>query len=102
MKTNKLSGAVMALLLPAAISLFSCSDDEESIVVTDPVWVTDAENLKDIAGFYVLNQGNYGKNNCTFDRFVYSSGAYENNVFLHANPTAVMGLGDTGRISSPA
>ena len=96
MKTNKLSGAVMALLLPAAISLFSCSDDEESIVVTDPVWVTDAENLKDIAGFYVLNQGNYGKNNCTFDRFVYSSGAYENNVFLHANPTAVMGLGDTG------
>ena len=96
MKTNKLGGAVMALLLSAAISLFSCSDDEDPIVITDPVWVTDAENLKDIAGFYVLNQGNFGNNNCTFDRFVYRSGAYENNVFLHANPSAVMGLGDTG------
>ena len=48
------------------------------------------------AKLFVLNEGNFQKNNSTLDFFRFSDGNYVSDAFGSMNPTVVQGLGDTG------
>ena len=48
------------------------------------------------AKLFVLNEGNFQKNNSTLDFFRFSDGNYVSDAFGSMNPAVVQGLGDTG------
>ena len=50
----------------------------------------------DIPGFFLLNEGQEGKNNCTLDYYDYNSGIYDKNIFQQRNPEVRDNLGDGG------
>lgn len=50
----------------------------------------------DIAGFFLLNEGNMGSNKCTLDYYDYESGIYNKNIYAERNPGVVQELGDVG------
>lgn len=50
----------------------------------------------DLAGFYLLNEGNMGSNTSTLDYYDYTTGVYSRNIYPEANPTVVKELGDVG------
>ena len=50
----------------------------------------------DIAGFFLLNEGNMGSNKCTLDYYDYASGIYFKNIYPERNPGVVQELGDVG------
>ena len=50
----------------------------------------------DIAGFFLLNEGNMGSNKCTLDYYDYTSGVYRKNIYAERNPGVVQELGDVG------
>ena len=50
----------------------------------------------DIAGFFLLNEGNMGSNKCTLDYYDYASGIYSKNIYAERNPGVVQELGDVG------
>ena len=54
---------------------------------------TDAD---DIAGFFLLNEGNLGANKCTLDYYDYTQGIYFKNIFPERNPDVAWELGDAG------
>ncbi|MFR9592162.1 MAG: DUF5074 domain-containing protein [Rikenellaceae bacterium] len=75
----------------------SCRKEEEiipstSTEVTDP----DNEDVVDIKGFFLLNEGNMGNNKCTLDYFDYQTGVYTKNIYAERNPGVVKELGDVG------
>lgn len=47
-------------------------------------------------GFYLLDEGNMGMNKAAIDYYDYSTGEYTRDIYLQANPDAVMALGDVG------
>ena len=49
-----------------------------------------------IAGFFLLNEGNMGSNKCTLDYYDYASGIYRKNIYAERNPGVVQELGDVG------
>ena len=49
-----------------------------------------------IAGFFLLNEGNMGSNKCTLDYYDYASGIYHKNIYAERNPGVVQELGDVG------
>ena len=50
----------------------------------------------DIAGFFLLNEGNMGSNKCTLDYYDYATGIYHKNIYAERNPGVVQELGDVG------
>ena len=48
------------------------------------------------AKLFVLNEGNFQKNNSTLDFFRFSDGNYVSDAFGSMNPAVVQGIGDTG------
>lgn len=48
------------------------------------------------AKLFVLNEGNFQKNNSTLDFFRFSDGYYVSDAFGSMNPAVVQGIGDTG------
>ena len=50
----------------------------------------------DIAGFFLLNEGNMGSNKCTLDYSDYATGIYHKNIYAERNPGVVQELGDVG------
>lgn len=83
-------------LLPLVLAAlcFSCrQDDIVYLPETNPV--TPAET-SEIAGFYLLNQGNMGSNKSTLDYFDYSTGEYTRNIYGNINPEVPKELGDVG------
>ena len=48
------------------------------------------------AKLFVLNEGNFQKNNSTLDFFRFSDGNYVSDAFESMNPAVVQGIGDTG------
>lgn len=48
------------------------------------------------AKLFVLNEGNFQKNNSTLDFFRFSDGNYVSDAFGSMNPAVVHGIGDTG------
>lgn len=83
---------MIALLLAAVMA--GCRD-EEVIYIPEDVPV-DRPVLNDIAGMYLLNEGNMGSNKCTLDYLDYSTGEYMRNIYASVNPDVPMELGDVG------
>lgn len=69
--------------------------DEDVIIIPDDV-PTAEPVLSDIAGFYLLNEGNMGSNKCTLDYMDYTTGEYHRNIYGAANPDVPKELGDVG------
>lgn len=87
------------LLLVAFVTvfLFSCRDEEEAIIPSEPTKVTDDTlGIDSVYGFFLLNEGNMGSNKATLDYYDYGSGIYTKNIFPERNPDVVYELGDVG------
>lgn len=82
----------IALMLLVA---FASCRKEEGIVSSKPTDVTDGEK-GEIAGFFLLNEGNMGSNKATLDYFDYETGVYTKNIYAERNPGVVKELGDVG------
>jgi len=79
------------LLLAAATA---CRTPEE-IIPSAPTEVGSGDS-GDIAGLFVLNEGNMGSNKCTLDYYDYQSGIYSKNIYAERNPGVVQEMGDVG------
>lgn len=85
----------MAALIAALAT--GCREDEMVIaaeVTPLPGYTRPAGT--DIAGLYVLNEGNMGSNKCTLDYMDLETGVYSRNIYAERNPTVVKELGDVG------
>ena len=67
----------------------------EPVTPSEPTSVG-SEDAGDIAGFFLLNEGNMGSNKCTLDYYDYASGIYRKNIYAERNPGVVQELGDVG------
>ncbi|MFV0364888.1 MAG: DUF5074 domain-containing protein [Mangrovibacterium sp.] len=79
-------------LLAIAILGASQSSREEGdeIIMSDNSNVTDGnDELKSVAGFYLLNEGNMGSNKASLDYFDYETGNYSKNIYAERNPNVV-------------
>lgn len=79
----------------ASLTFTACSDDPET-PKSEGEKIEGVTDGGDIAGFYVLNEGNMGANKCTLDYFDYASSSYIRNIYAERNPEVPMELGDTG------
>lgn len=86
------SAALVAAIL---LSVFSCRK-EEAIVPSTRTEVTIPGEAGEIAGFFLLNEGNMGSNKATLDYFDYETGVYTRNIYAERNPGVVKELGDVG------
>ncbi len=83
----------MAVLAVAA----GCQKSETTSRDADLAGVNVAVGEKGLfAKLFVLNEGNFQKNNSTLDFFRFSDGNYVSDAFGSMNPTVVQGIGDTG------
>lgn len=67
----------------------------EPVTPSDPTDVGGGD-AGDIAGFFLLNEGNMGSNKCTLDYYDYATGIYHKNIYAERNPGVVQELGDVG------
>ena len=67
----------------------------EPVIPSDPTDVGSGD-AGDIAGFFLLNEGNMGSNKCTLDYYDYKDGVYSKNICAERNPGVVQELGDVG------
>ena len=79
---------VLLVLLPGCRTI-------EPITPSDPTDVGGGD-AGDIAGFFLLNEGNMGSNKCTLDYYDYKDGIYSKNIYAERNPGVVQELGDVG------
>ncbi|MBR5660717.1 MAG: hypothetical protein IKW99_04120 [Bacteroidales bacterium] len=83
----------MAVLAVAA----GCQKNETTSKDADLAGVNVAVGEKGLfAKLFVLNEGNFQKNNSTLDFFRFSDGNYVSDAFGSMNPAVVQGIGDTG------
>ncbi len=76
------------------VLLASCRD--ETMIFTPEEELHGTKQFTDIAGFYLLNEGNMGSNKSTLDYYDYTTATYRRNIFAEANPTVPKELGDVG------
>ena len=84
---------IITLLLVAAC-LTACRVPDDIVPSTQTS--VGGGDAGDIAGFFLLNEGNMGSNKCTLDYYDYQSGIYIKNIFAERNPGVVQELGDVG------
>ena len=84
--------SIYILILLASLS--ACRTIEP-VTPSEPTSVG-SEDAGDIAGFFLLNEGNMGSNKCTLDYYDYASGIYRKNIYAERNPGVVQELGDVG------
>lgn len=77
------------------LSLAACRG-EEDIIPSTTTQVASQEDLREVGGFYLLNEGNMGRNKASLDFYDYSTGAYHRNIYPERNPSVVKELGDVG------
>ncbi len=90
---TKMKRLCLLLLLP--VLLFSGCRTIEPVTPSEKTDVGGGD-AGDIAGFYLLNEGNMGSNKCTLDYYDYASGIYRKNIYAERNPGVVQELGDVG------
>ncbi|MBO6213041.1 DUF5074 domain-containing protein [Algoriella sp.] len=78
----------------ALITLYSCQQDVY-VIDKEEDEITTPEKTE-VAGFYLLNEGNMGSNTATIDYMDFTKGVYNRNIYATANPTMVKELGDVG------
>jgi len=83
------------LLLLTFLTFLAACRTIEPVTPSDPTDVGGG-NAGDIAGFFLLNEGNMGSNKCTLDYYDYTSGIYSKNIYAERNPGVVQELGDVG------
>ncbi len=84
-------------LILCCISLFaSCRNEEDITPSTSTTVIYPDPDVKDVKGFFLLNEGNMGNNKCTLDYFDYQTGVYTKNIYAERNPGVVKELGDVG------
>ncbi|EPR65453.1 YncE family protein [Cyclobacterium qasimii] len=82
------------LFLLILSTLSSCREDDFiSLPDADKLPEQEASN---IAGFYLLNEGNMNMNKASLDYYDYQTGLYTRNLYGTANPNSTLGLGDVG------
>ena len=87
-----------ALITCIAAGFIACRDETE-IFVPEEVEVAPPESpdaIREIKGFYLLNEGNMGSNKSTLDYYDYATGVYHRNIYADANPAVPKELGDVG------
>lgn len=93
---KKIALLVFSTLLAAIV--VSCSKDETTSRDAGLAGVNVAVGEKNgkFDKLFVLNEGNFQKNNSTLDFFRFSDGNYISDAFGQMNPTVIQGIGDTG------
>lgn len=93
---KKIALLVFSTLLASIV--VSCTKDETTSKDAGLTGVNVAVGEKNgkFDKLFVLNEGNFQKNNSTLDFFRFSDGNYISDAFGQINPTIVQGLGDTG------
>lgn len=87
----------ITMILGVIISILSSCREDEHIVVSDVQIIRDKiDPNSQIAGMYLVNEGNMGSNKCTLDFLDYTEGIYMRNIYPERNPTIVKELGDVG------
>ena len=86
---------ILFVLLLAVLSTLPGCRTLEPIIPSDQTDVGGGDG-GDIAGFFLLNEGNMGSNKCTLDYYDYASGIYHKNIYAERNPGVVQELGDVG------
>ena len=81
-------------ILMTLLALAACRGPED-ITPSDQINVGSGD-AGDIAGFFLLNEGNMGSNKCTLDYYDYTSGIYSKNIYAERNPGVVQEMGDVG------
>ncbi len=74
----------------------ACRRAEEIVPSTSTDVTSPDDNIQEVKGFYLLNEGNMGNNKCTLDYFDYATGVYTKNIYGERNPGVVKELGDVG------
>lgn len=87
---NKINVCLLLMFL-----LTACRQ-ELDIIVPSVQTTVPKENLGDLKGMYLLNQGNMGTNKSTLDYLDFAQGIYHKNIFASRNPHVVGELGDVG------
>lgn len=77
-----------------ALSLCSCRQEEQ--ISSKEQEQHGVVQVNQVAGFYLLNEGNMGSNKATLDYYDYSTATYSRNIFAEANPSVPKELGDVG------
>ena len=90
--------ALLVFSVAAMAIAVSCSKDETTSRDADlaGVNVTVGEKNGAFKKLFVLNEGNFQKNNATLDFLRFFNGNYISDAFGSMNPAVVQGLGDTG------
>ncbi len=65
----------------ALIALYSCQQDEY-ILDSEVDEITTPEKTE-VAGFYLLNEGNMGSNTATIDYMDFTKGLYNRNIYFY-------------------
>lgn len=86
----------LIFLLTAALSTFTSCRQEEEIIPSTRVKVTEGRVGLHTRGFFLLNEGNMGSNKSTLDYLDYGSGLYTRNIYAERNPEVAKELGDVG------
>lgn len=89
---------IIAVCIATAFCSGICSCRKGNPVLpSEPVVVNPWEKVSgSIQGFYLLNEGNMGRNKASLDHYDYSTGVYTRNIYGERNPFEVKDLGDVG------
>ena len=98
MKKNAL--LIISCLLSLAVTGCFKDNGDEPVVITSEddvlageVVTVGEESLKSFYKLFVLNEGNFNKNEAALDFFRFTDGKYVRNAFSQMNPTITGGLG---------
>lgn len=86
----------LIFLLAIALSTLASCRQEEEIIPSTRVKVTEGRVGLQTRGFFLLNEGNMGSNKSTLDYLDYGSGLYTRNIYAERNPEVTKELGDVG------
>jgi DNA-binding beta-propeller fold protein YncE len=75
------------------IALFLTACRKETIVYLPEEEII---NSKEVTSFYLLNEGNMGRNKATLDYYNFETATYYRNIYASVNPTVPKELGDVG------
>lgn len=82
------------IILILSLALVGCRKD---VVVYPPETIPVGEPVhNNVAGMYLLNEGNMGSNKATLDYYDYRNATYTRNIYGFTNPNVVKELGDVG------
>ncbi|MDR2384911.1 MAG: YncE family protein [Tannerella sp.] len=86
----------LSLLIASICFCFVSCRDEAEIFMPEIVTTPPEDDITQIKGFYLLNEGNMGSNKSTLDYYDYATDEYHRNIYGAANPAIPKELGDVG------